>query len=257
MSSRLSLSVGAILSPTCAEKPGCFQARSFFTQLGRDGMGKDEPRQQALPEEAHQQGGVPLRQGLPGAARRLAAVGREQVEVRMPLDQVASAGDRDDDARSGVVAEAPADELADGLGGGPPAARWGARAGGARAVGAAAGWSGRRADARPWRAPPRTATRPTGAAVSSRMTGKTTCRGKRRPPARFSGTLGTTTGRSHARANRSARTPVAHVPPPGAAARAAGRSGSARLAAAPPDAARDELEQRRVTEGPLLVDPGN
>jgi hypothetical protein len=26
--------VGAILSPTCAEKPGCFQARSLFTSSG-------------------------------------------------------------------------------------------------------------------------------------------------------------------------------------------------------------------------------
>jgi hypothetical protein len=33
-------------------------------------MGLDEPRQQALAEEAHQQDGVPLRQGLPGAVHR-------------------------------------------------------------------------------------------------------------------------------------------------------------------------------------------
>jgi hypothetical protein len=86
-------------------------------------MGKDEPRQQALPEEARQQGGVPLRQGLPGAGRRLAAVGREQVEVRMPLDQISSAGDGDDDAGARVTTDSPADELARGLGGGPPQLR--------------------------------------------------------------------------------------------------------------------------------------
>jgi hypothetical protein len=36
----------------------------------------------------------------------------------MPLDEIAGGGDRDDDAGAGVVAEAPADELGHGPGGG-------------------------------------------------------------------------------------------------------------------------------------------
>jgi hypothetical protein len=54
-------------------------------ELGRDGMGFDEPGQQALAEEAHQQQSLPFRQRFPGAVRCLAAVGREQVQVRMPV----------------------------------------------------------------------------------------------------------------------------------------------------------------------------
>ena len=38
----------------------------------------------------------------------------------MPLDQIAGGRDRDDDAGASVVAEAPADKLAHGLGGVPP-----------------------------------------------------------------------------------------------------------------------------------------
>ena len=38
----------------------------------------------------------------------------------MPLDQISSGGDRDDDAGARIVAEARADELGCGLGGGPP-----------------------------------------------------------------------------------------------------------------------------------------
>jgi hypothetical protein len=44
----------------------------------------------------------------------------EDVEVRMPLDQIAGGGDGDGDAGAGVVPEAPADELARGLGGSAP-----------------------------------------------------------------------------------------------------------------------------------------
>jgi hypothetical protein len=60
---------------------------------------------------------------LPGAVRGLAAVGRELVLVRMPTDKISSGSDRDDDARPGVVGEAPADKLGHGLGSGPPQLR--------------------------------------------------------------------------------------------------------------------------------------
>ena len=80
----------------------------------------DQPRQETLAEEAHQPHAVPLRQRLPGAVRRLAAVGREQVDVGMPLKEIPGGGDRDDDAGAGVSAEAAADQLAHGLGGGAP-----------------------------------------------------------------------------------------------------------------------------------------
>jgi hypothetical protein len=81
-------------------------------------MRLDESRQQALAEQAHQQGGVPLWQRLPRAARFPATVGGEQAHVRMPLDQIPCRGDRDDEAGAGVVPEAFADEFAHGFGGG-------------------------------------------------------------------------------------------------------------------------------------------
>jgi hypothetical protein len=87
-------------------------------ELGRGGVGLDELGQQPLPEEAHQQGGVPHRQGLPGAVRRPRGVGREEVDVGMPLDEIAGGGDGDHDAGAGLVSETPADELGHGLGGG-------------------------------------------------------------------------------------------------------------------------------------------
>jgi hypothetical protein len=43
-----------------------------------------------LAEQPHQQRSVPLRQRLPGAVRCLAAVGREQVQERRPLDEIPS-----------------------------------------------------------------------------------------------------------------------------------------------------------------------
>jgi hypothetical protein len=42
-----------------------------------------------------------------GEQRCLAGVGREQVQVRMPLGQISSCGDRDDEAGEGVLAAAP------------------------------------------------------------------------------------------------------------------------------------------------------
>jgi hypothetical protein len=41
----------------------------------------------------------------------------------MPLDQISGGGDRDDDAGPRVSTDSPADELARGLGGGPPQLR--------------------------------------------------------------------------------------------------------------------------------------
>jgi hypothetical protein len=41
----------------------------------------------------------------------------------MPLDQISSAGDGDDDAGTRISTDSPADKLARGLGGGPPQLR--------------------------------------------------------------------------------------------------------------------------------------
>jgi hypothetical protein len=97
---------------------GVFPGEELLHELERDGVSLDEPRQQTLPEEARQQRGVPFRQRLPGAGLRFPGVGGEEVEVGMPLDEIAGGGDGDDDAGAGLVAEAPADEFGDRLGGG-------------------------------------------------------------------------------------------------------------------------------------------
>jgi len=76
--------------------------------LWRDGVGLEASRQETLREEAHEPPAVPFRQRQPGAVRRLAAVGGEQVEERMPLKQITGGGDGDDDAGAGVSAEAAA-----------------------------------------------------------------------------------------------------------------------------------------------------
>lgn len=56
----------------------------FADELLGDGMALEEPGEQPLAEEMHQQRGVRFRQGEKAIVRGEAAVGCEQVEVRMP-----------------------------------------------------------------------------------------------------------------------------------------------------------------------------
>ena len=76
-----------------------------------------------------------------------------------------------------------------------------------------------------------------GSTSSSRTRGRSYGLGRRMPRAHSSGTRRTTAVRSRVRRDRTSRTPVALVRPPGAAPRAAERNERARLAAAPRGAA--------------------
>ena len=96
------------------------EAAALDLELWRDGVILDQPRQETLAEQAHQPHAVPLRQRLPGAVRRPAPGGREQVDVGLPLKEVPGGSDGDDDAGARVIADSPADQLARGLGGRAP-----------------------------------------------------------------------------------------------------------------------------------------
>jgi len=66
-------------------------------ELLRDGVLLDEPRQEPLAEEPHQGLCVACREGVEASVVRERAVGRENVQMNVPLQQVAAAGDRDHD----------------------------------------------------------------------------------------------------------------------------------------------------------------
>ncbi len=66
-------------------------------------MSLEESRENPLSEEADEEGGVPFRQGQEGAVRGEPAVGGEQVEVGVPLQEVSGGGHGDDEAGSDVV----------------------------------------------------------------------------------------------------------------------------------------------------------
>jgi hypothetical protein len=59
----------------------------------------EETAEQALAEQLHQPLGVPLPRRVPRAVGASAAVGGDQVQVRMPLQEISRGGDRDDDPR--------------------------------------------------------------------------------------------------------------------------------------------------------------
>ena len=67
-------------------------------QLLRDGVPFDEPRQEPLAEEPHQGLCVPCREGVERSVVRERAVGRENVQVDVPLQKIASRRDGDHDA---------------------------------------------------------------------------------------------------------------------------------------------------------------
>ena len=66
-------------------------------QLLGDGVLLDEPRQEPLAEETHQRLLVPTREGVERSIVRECAAGHEQVQVDMPLEEVAGGGERDHD----------------------------------------------------------------------------------------------------------------------------------------------------------------
>jgi hypothetical protein len=86
-------------------------AEQLLDELGGDGMAIEEAGEDSLPEEAHQERGVPLRQGEEAAIRGEAAVGGDQVEMGVPLQEVPRGGDRDDEAGAEVASGRTADEL--------------------------------------------------------------------------------------------------------------------------------------------------
>ena len=85
MSSRRCLASAVIGSPTWAEKPGCLQASSFWTSSWEMACLSEQDAEQALAEQPHQLLGVPLHRRVPRAVGASAAVGADEVQVRMPL----------------------------------------------------------------------------------------------------------------------------------------------------------------------------
>jgi len=75
-------------------------------------MAIEEAGEDSLAEKAHQERGVPFRQGEEAAVRGEAAVGCEQVEMGVPLQEVSRGGDRDDEAGTQVASGPTADERA-------------------------------------------------------------------------------------------------------------------------------------------------
>ena len=88
-------------------------------QLLRDRALVEQDAEQPFAEQPHQPLGVPLGRRVPRAVGTAAAVGGDQVQMRMPLQEVSRGGDRHHDPGSHVaVAARMTDELLDGLGAG-------------------------------------------------------------------------------------------------------------------------------------------
>jgi hypothetical protein len=87
--------------------PGDQLAREFL----RDRVPFDETGEQALPEQLHHGIGVPALQAVKGAVFAEASIRRQQVSVRVPLDQVPGGGDGDDDTRTNLRIELSAHVL--------------------------------------------------------------------------------------------------------------------------------------------------
>jgi hypothetical protein len=84
-------------------------------QILRDRVPEGETGQQALAEEFHDRVSVPRLERVKDAVIREHAVGREDVSMRMPLQKVTSAGDRDHDAGPCVRSGLCSHELGEGL----------------------------------------------------------------------------------------------------------------------------------------------
>ena len=110
------LSSNGIALPTWAEKPGCRQAREPPSEILRDRVALDEASQKTLAEQLHHRVTVPRRERVKRAIVREGTVGHEDVSMRMPLQKVTRAGDRDHDARPRVRSDLSPHVLGEGLG---------------------------------------------------------------------------------------------------------------------------------------------
>jgi hypothetical protein len=89
----------------------------LLDQLLGDGALVEEASEQPFAKQRHEPHAVPLRQGMPRRIGRSAGVGGDEVQVRMPLQEISRGGDRDHypGPRVGFAARI-ADQLLDGLG---------------------------------------------------------------------------------------------------------------------------------------------
>ena len=85
------------------------------SEILRDRVSFDETGQQALAEKFHDRVSVPGLERAKRAIVRERAVGHEKVTVRMPLQEVAGAGDGDHDAGPRVRSDLSLHVLGDGL----------------------------------------------------------------------------------------------------------------------------------------------
>ncbi len=85
------------------------------SEILRDRVSFDETGQQALAEKFHDRVSVPGLERAKGAIVRERAVGHEKVTVRMPLQEVAGAGDGDHDAGPRLRSDLSLHVLGDGL----------------------------------------------------------------------------------------------------------------------------------------------
>jgi len=105
------------LATAGTDEPGCLQARSLRTSSCEMARLSSRLPSSRSRKQRHEPCAVPSWQRMPRAIWRSAAVGGDRVQVRMPLQEISRAGDRDDDPgpRVGRVAR-DTDQLLDRLG---------------------------------------------------------------------------------------------------------------------------------------------
>jgi hypothetical protein len=77
----------------------------LLDELGGDGMTIEEAGEDPLAEQSHQERGIPFRRREEAAVRGEAAVGGEQVVMRVPLQEVSGGGHRNDEAGAEVASD--------------------------------------------------------------------------------------------------------------------------------------------------------
>jgi hypothetical protein len=97
--------------PDVCREAGMSPGEEFADELLGDGMALEEAGEQLLAEQMHQQRGVRFRQREEATVRGEAAVGSERMEVRMPLQEISSGGDGDDETGADVSSRRAADEF--------------------------------------------------------------------------------------------------------------------------------------------------
>jgi hypothetical protein len=102
----------------CGEA-GVSPGEELLDELLGDGVAIEEPGEEPLAEQAHQEGGVPLGQADKGDACGEAPVGGEDVQMGVPLEEVAGGGEGNDETGAQVFSRCAAEKLDARLGGGP------------------------------------------------------------------------------------------------------------------------------------------